>query len=623
MKKSISLLFLMCIAASCLMAQVPQAFRYQAVVRDTTGNPLINQQVSLRMSILQGSPSGTAVYAETHLITTSEYGLAILEVGNGTVVSGDFTAIDWGSDIFFLQVEIGDAFGTSYELMGTSQLMSVPYALQAKTDDDWVVSNTNMYSNVPGNVGIVTTSPMTRLHITGGTDASLTGHGYLVNGEIDQTNLVIDNNEIMARNNGNPATLYLQHEGGPLILNGLDGNVGIGTSYPSEKLHVNGNMRLTGALHDHGDQAGTAGQLLSSTGSGVSWIDDPGLWTDGTNYIYPENHGNFMIYNQGYSGGGSRVTSLYVFNNNNSEPNVSCVYGYLGYGVQGNGYGYNRVRSPIVGYVYLGYSYTFGVSGYRYNDAYPRGGGVFGGSSQDNPPNAWGSLGYRNSSGTCYGGYFTSTGSGSGEENTAYINSGIAAWGDLFGADIHGKIYGTFTEGKRYAMFSNGMVFKNDLDVHLQKTGGENTVLYTNVSTGATVMTSGMATLVNGKCPVIFDPAFVMTVSSMEPVVVTVTPLGNSNGVYLSDITANGFNVTENNGGKSNVTVTYIAVGKRAGYEHPDLPQEVIGTGYTAKISQGLHNDHDMETDGQGLYYDNGGLKVGIHPSVNEAGEKK
>jgi len=197
------------------------------------------------------------------------------------------------------------------------------------------------------------------------------------------------------------------------------------------------------------------------------------------------------------------------------------------------------------------------------------------------------------------------------------IHGGIAAWGDLFGADIHGKVYGMFVEGENYAVYANGVTYKNNLDVHLQKNGTNIlSALYTSVSNEVTVQTSGVATLSNGKVSIMFDPVFATTVSDKEPVIVTVTPIGNSNGVYLAEVNTRGFLVVENNNGKSNITVNYIAIGKRAGYENPTLAPEVIDAEYISKIARGLHNDAITETDGEGLYYENGKLIVGKHPST-------
>jgi hypothetical protein len=114
-----------------VFAQSPAAFKYQAVVRDANYAPIVAQTVRLRFSILVGSVSGSTVYQEFHQPTTSPLGLVALNVGEGTVLSGTFDAIDWGSDDYYLQIEVDPAGGSNYLLLGTSQLLSVPYALYA------------------------------------------------------------------------------------------------------------------------------------------------------------------------------------------------------------------------------------------------------------------------------------------------------------------------------------------------------------------------------------------------------------------------------------------------------------------------------------------------------------
>jgi hypothetical protein len=115
---------------------------------------------------------------------------------------------------------------------------------------------------------------------------------------------------------------------------------------------------------------------------------------------------------------------------------------------------------------------------------------------------------------------------------------------------------------------------------------------------------------------VAFDPSFADAVSTSSPVIVTLTPLGNTGGVYLSEVNGKGFTARENNDGKSSVQVSYIAIGKRKGFENPSLPGEVIARGYVGKVSQGLRNDCDTKTNSEGMYYENGKLTVGIHPST-------
>ena len=133
MKKILVSLVAIATIALTSFGQAPEGFKYQAVVRDAGNLILNNQDVAMRLTIQQGSPGGTAVYTETFGITTNTYGLVNLVIGAGTVVSGDFTTIDWSAGPFFIETAVDITGGITYVVMGTSQLMSVPYALYAKT----------------------------------------------------------------------------------------------------------------------------------------------------------------------------------------------------------------------------------------------------------------------------------------------------------------------------------------------------------------------------------------------------------------------------------------------------------------------------------------------------------
>ena len=132
MKKLYTLLVAVFITASTF-AQAPEKMSYQAVIRDATGNLISNQAVGIQISILQTTVEGTAVYVETQTPTTNTNGLLSLEIGTGTIVTGSFTAIDWSADSYFIKTETDPTGGTNYTITGTSQLLSVPYALYAKT----------------------------------------------------------------------------------------------------------------------------------------------------------------------------------------------------------------------------------------------------------------------------------------------------------------------------------------------------------------------------------------------------------------------------------------------------------------------------------------------------------
>lgn len=112
-------------------AQVPQGISYQAIALNTSGNPVVNSNVRIRLSILNNSTTGTNLYSETHLRTTNAQGLFNLVIGQGTVVSGNFNTINWSTSSKFLSVEMDIAGGTNFVAVGTTQLLSVPYALAA------------------------------------------------------------------------------------------------------------------------------------------------------------------------------------------------------------------------------------------------------------------------------------------------------------------------------------------------------------------------------------------------------------------------------------------------------------------------------------------------------------
>ena len=124
---SISIL-LMCIIS---FAQAPQKMSYQAVIRDAGNALVINHAVGMRICILQGSAGGTVVYTETQTPTTNANGLVTIEIGGGT----GFDAIDWANGPYFIKTETDPTGGTSFTITGSSQLLSVPYALHAKTSE--------------------------------------------------------------------------------------------------------------------------------------------------------------------------------------------------------------------------------------------------------------------------------------------------------------------------------------------------------------------------------------------------------------------------------------------------------------------------------------------------------
>jgi hypothetical protein len=134
MKKFFTL-FLVVSIHFIVFAQAPQKMSYQCVVRDAGGVLVTNHSVGMRTSILQGTSTGTVVYQETYNPNpqTNANGLLSIEIGGGLPISGTFSSINWASGPYFLKTETDPSGGTSYTITGTSQLLSVPYALAAKT----------------------------------------------------------------------------------------------------------------------------------------------------------------------------------------------------------------------------------------------------------------------------------------------------------------------------------------------------------------------------------------------------------------------------------------------------------------------------------------------------------
>lgn len=118
---------------SSLWAQVPQSFKYQAVARDATGAVIKNQAIGIQMSIVQTSIYGASIYVETFTTQSNEFGLVNVNIGTGNVLVGNFSNIDWSADKYFLKVDMDMTGGSNYLTFNISQLMSVPYALHAKT----------------------------------------------------------------------------------------------------------------------------------------------------------------------------------------------------------------------------------------------------------------------------------------------------------------------------------------------------------------------------------------------------------------------------------------------------------------------------------------------------------
>ena len=272
------------LAINLTIAQAPQLFKYQAVVRDASANIVPDQIVGVQIRILQGGTSGTPVYLETHTGTTNSYGLMSLNIGGGTVGSGVFSAIDWSAGPYFLEISIDVTGGTSYTLMGASQLLSVPYALYAGAvagggGADADADPTNEYNTSANLVG-------TDLNITdgGGTltvDLSTVAGGD--DADADPTNEYNTSVTLVGTN------LNVTDAGGTITtdLSSLQDGVDDADADPTNE--YNTSASLAGTNLNIVDGGGTVSVDLSSLSGGSS------NWTASGTNIYNSNTGNVGV----------------------------------------------------------------------------------------------------------------------------------------------------------------------------------------------------------------------------------------------------------------------------------------------------------------------------------------
>jgi len=133
---------------SGLFSQSPDKMSYQAVIRDNSKNLVTEEVVGMKISILQGSDDGNVVYTETQSEETNANGLFTIEIGTGTT-TGDFSSIDWSNGPYFIKTETDPAGGANYTIVGTSQLLSVPYALYSTKAGNVFSGNYNDLTNLP------------------------------------------------------------------------------------------------------------------------------------------------------------------------------------------------------------------------------------------------------------------------------------------------------------------------------------------------------------------------------------------------------------------------------------------------------------------------------------------
>lgn len=153
--KSILLTLIISLGLNFLVqAQAPESIKYQAAIRDNDGKAIVSSTIGVKISILKDSANGTATYTETFTVTTTASGLLNIELGKGAATNGVFSEIDWSTGNYFVELSLDLNGGSTYVLVGSTQLVSVPYSLHSKTtESSRVVTKTTRDAMVDIGIG--------------------------------------------------------------------------------------------------------------------------------------------------------------------------------------------------------------------------------------------------------------------------------------------------------------------------------------------------------------------------------------------------------------------------------------------------------------------------------------
>ncbi|NND76768.1 MAG: hypothetical protein HKN39_01115 [Flavobacteriales bacterium] len=254
LSRNIAFLLLFLFSSICVFAQTPFGLNYQAVARDlNTGNSLADEDILIEFQVRVGAANGSSIYTEQHNTATDDLGLFNLIIGQGTAISGDFTSINWGSNVYFLATLIDD--GDGLQEIGSMQFLSVPYALHANT-----VSNPEDADADPNNETNLSlnfdegTSQLEIIDLAGALNVDLSS---LVDDDGDPSNELIsttelNGTELTITENGTPHTVDLElmlpvehwTENGGAIYQTITDKVGVGpnNTSPNSTFDVNGSV---------------------------------------------------------------------------------------------------------------------------------------------------------------------------------------------------------------------------------------------------------------------------------------------------------------------------------------------------------------------------------------------
>jgi len=439
------------------------------------------------------------------------------------------------------------------------------------------------------------------------------------------------------------------------------GNVGIGTSAPGNKLEVAGALEVDNAsggamAYFKGGSDDTAyewaGFYSGETRQGIILWD--GAWAGAGNrtneFSITAENGNWLTLMSaigtsiiGGNVGVGQTSASYPLDVTNTTTTTTriidadrpsgnygagraTIYAYR-YGTSGDtngGTAYSTYSSDnaIQGYSFYGNNYTFGVAGYNYND-YTRCGGTIGANSGGT---YWGSLGYKNSSSSTYGAYWTNSGSGSGFlENSGNLSGiGSGGYGELMGGWSRGELMGFTTSGEMYALYNDGNAFTDGFSADIIETSNGRKAAYSNTSPELKIYDDGNAEINGTEVFIAFDDNFSSMINPVQNPTITVSPNGAWAPLYVKEVRKDGFVVANDNYSGINIDFSWIAIAERIDSNNAKLPNDIADDNFDENLKGFMFNENIRNRDATPMWWDGTKLRFDKIPEkpVNEAAKK-
>jgi hypothetical protein len=529
--------------------------------------------------------------------------------------------------------------GASFNIDGSGTMGSSTVSGNSTVAGSSTVSGS---STVAGNLGIGTASPGTgRLYVLAADNSLSPIASFQPQNQTQGVSITF--NGIAKAGSAAASNLTLDGKGSGHILlhTGSTGNVGIGTTSPTQKLDVVGNATISGNTTVGGNATisgsvgigttSTAGARLGVVGSGGSTVDltvngrlrsgdasnSGGLWTDGaqTQFVGQYSASTLGIYNNGAwrmlvgnsdnlsTGSGAVPTNLYGLYTFRTQLTAdgdgqATIFGYRTRNSQNDGtdYSLSGTNAAVKGYNHWGDLYTFGTTGFNDND-FTRTGGVLGAITGGG---YWGALGYRSSGSTGYGIYGSAAyASGAGRPapgspgGVVREGIGLGIYGGALGGWVHGDALGLVSSGGTFAAYNVGDEYTSGRQAELVTDGqGQRQAAFSMTATESKTYEDGVGQLTEGRATVAWPAGFAALLGGVP--VVTVTPVGECRGLHLVSLSREGFTVAENGQGTASLAFTWIAVGRRLdATTHPAVPAELLDPAYDQHLREVMVNDGD------------------------------